>query len=419
LLFRVDIESQLDTLDILERQFASITVEIRNNELLRESIHAEVNLFNLDNEEERDFYFRYQRHITDIEITVEQIRNTNLDIARLRSDANVSLQNARTRRSRLGEELGALRLFERSVELGENLVPRASTEHYARFLSYQIATTRFDELIILRTNALERAELLYEVGGISRRELENAQLDLDSIISEMESYKNEIVLTTAQSIRLLETNMLDLDATINSANAVLSAAEGLGYDEELIRERARLDMLSFITDNIFSLQSNSFVLEREILSLRTAIDEAYVYAPIDGTLALFTEINIGDFIQAGTDIATIIPSAGGELRVLLAVSNSDIADIELGQQINYRFAALPLRDFGEMTGRVTNISTDARRDSMGNSYFMVEAELDGYELLGRGGEVGLIRVGMVTEARVVTRTHRIIYWVLDLLDFVD
>jgi HlyD family secretion protein len=134
---------------------------------------------------------------------------------------------------------------------------------------------------------------------------------------------------------------------------------------------------------------------------------------------MFSEVNTGDFLQAGIDIATIIPASDGEHRVMLAVSNADIAEIDVGQSINFRFAALPFADFGEMPGRVTRISTDARAGADGQSYFLVEAEMESGSLFDRHGAEAQIRVGMICDARVITGSQRIIYWVLERLNFID
>jgi HlyD family secretion protein len=193
----------------------------------------------------------------------------------------------------------------------------------------------------------------------------------------------------------------------------------MGHSEELVRERHRLDMLTSISDALFTMESTRSTLMMEISRLRMTINEAQITAPIDGVISMFTEINAGDLIQAGVDIAAIIPASDGEHRVMLAISNADIAEIEEGQRINFRFAALPFADFGEMAGRVTRISIDARTGADGRSYFLVEAEMESGSLFDRQGAEAHIRVGMMCDARVITGSQRIIHWVLERLNFVD
>jgi len=469
ILLTIDVQHHLNTMEILERQYESIVAEIDNLILFRESILMGENLFDFNDVTQIDFYFRYQRHVTEIDFALEQIRNTNLDIARWSSEARVSSAVASESRNRANSELNALRSLLNAIERGESTMPRIQAEQYRRFADYQVNIAQYENLIAQRTSvidameelyamgleqynrALEQSaemlitlELLYEVGGIARIELDTARFEHDSIIFdrdrfsevsqneidnahnelslillERERFTNEIKLYVLQGIANLERQIADFDATIQSAESVLLSIYDMGYSEELVRERHRLDMLSLISDTLLSQQSSRDILQMEINSLRLTIDESQITAQIDGVISMLSVITPGDFIQAGTDIATIIPISGGEHRVLLAVSNADIAEVEVGQEINFRFAALPFADYGEMPGRITRISPDARAGVDGQNYFLVEAEMESGSLFNRHGVESHVRVGMMCEARVITGSQRIIHWVLERLDFIN
>jgi HlyD family secretion protein len=469
ILLSIDVQDHLNTMEILEKQRSTIDYEIANLELFRESIIVGENLFDPNDETQIDYYFRYQSFVTDIEFNIEQVRNTNLDIARVSSDAHALRNAALADRNRANSELQALRRLLGALENSENSVAPAHAEHNRRFADHEMSMERYANVIAQRESALvnmeemitadlaqfevaiERSnerltslELLYEIGGVSRNERDAAQFELDSIMLErdrfieeskheidavqqeissiqleQERFTNETKLLVLQEITALERYISDRDAAMQSAHSVLISVYDMGYSEELVRERHRLDMLTSISDTLFSLQSNLSALMMEISSLRLTIDESQITAPIDGVISMFSEINTGDFIQAGLDIATIIPATDGEFRVMLAVSNEDIAEIEVGQRINFRFAALPFADFGEMPGHITRISTDARSAPDGQSYFIVEAEMDGNSLFDRHGAEAQIRVGMMSDARVITGSQRIIHWVVERLGFAD
>lgn len=417
-LFVVDAQDHKNTLEILERQYSTISGEIDNLTLLRESIILGENLFNPNDVAQIDYYFRYQKYVTDIESAVEQLSNTNLDIERFFADAQTTRENAASSHSRATAQLSASRILLDSFERGENLVPYRHAEQHRRYIDYAINLRRYDDVITHRSAALNRMEQLYAVGGVSRTELDTARFELDSVMLERSSYVNEMQLSVLQGITNLEWNISDLNAAMRSADSMLALPSG-GFSEELLRERHMLDMLTSISDALFSLQNNRSTLQIDIAGLRLMIEDARVVAPIDGVVSMFGEINSGDLLQAGMDIATILPASDGEHRVMLFVSNADIADIEVGQRINFRFAALPFADYGEMPGRVTRISTDARTGEDGQSFFVVEAEMDGGSLYDRDGVEAMIRVGMVCDARVITNTQRIIHWVLERLDFIN
>jgi len=417
-LFSADMQEHINTLNILEGQYATVSREIKNLQLFRESIILGENLFDRNDEAQIDYYFRFLGHITDIEAAVEQLSNTNLDIMRFRTDTESTRANAAIARDRASSDHSAMQSLYDSIDQGTNLVPENRGQQYRMFLDYDISSQRAMETIQMSRNNVERLNRLYEVGGVSRNERDAALFELNSLHLELGSFVNETQLSVLQGITNLEWNILELSAALRSADALLYLPEG-GFCEELLRERLMLDTLNSISDTLFSLQNNRYSLQNDIGSLQLFIENAQIVAPIDGVVSMFSELNAGDFIQTGMDIATILPVSEGEHRVMLMVSNADIADIEVGQSIYFRFAALPFADFGEMPGLVTRIGADAHSTEEGQSFFLVEAEMESGSLFDRDGMESEILVGMVCDARVITRTQRIIFWVLERLNFWD
>jgi HlyD family secretion protein len=418
-LFVMDVETHINTAVILERQLETITLEMRNLEKFRESVISNENLFDIDNPDETDYYFRFQKHITDRDTALEQLRNANLDFERIFSDAIISEENALGNSRRMRDEINELNLLLRSIEQGENLIPVSNSVRHGSFIDYQINVERYTLLINTHKAQEERAEALYAVGGVSKNQLETAQNDLTAIILERDRYVNEFLININNNIENLNKNIIELESVIQSASLVMGFYSDRGFSEELIIEKSKLDALAHITDMLFNFQSNSDALQMDLDSLRLSISEASIISPIDGVVSLATEINTGDFLQGGMEIATIIPDASGELRIILAITNADIADISVGQPVHFRFPALPFRDYGEIQGHITQISVDSRNDNYGQSYFIVEAEMNNNVLYGRNGEPEYIRIGMAVEARVITRNTRIIHWVLEKLDFIN
>ncbi|MDR0490640.1 MAG: HlyD family secretion protein [Oscillospiraceae bacterium] len=419
LLFSVDMETQLMTSFVLEKQMESVSREMANLEKYRESIIQGENLFNQDDTNEADYFYRYQKYITDQAVSLEQARNTNLDFRRLLSEAEISESSAKNNLARVRDEIAGQQLLLSSISEGKNLVPESSAKLYGSYADYCLVLERYDAIIDQQRMQAIRAEALYEVGGMALKQLEAARFDLNSTMRELEKYKNEFRLNINQSIDSLNKNQNDLGASLQSAQALLAAYDGRGYDEELIAEKSKLDALAYISDSLFNLQNNADALQKDLGAIRLSLHEANAIAPIDGTVSMNLEISSGDYLQGGTEIATIIPGANGEYKVVLAVPNADIADIKEGQLVNYRFGALPFQEYGELAGRIAKISVDSRSNNAGQSYYLVEAELTDTTLYGRDGAPEFVKVGMTAEARVITKNVRIINWVLEKLNFID
>jgi HlyD family secretion protein len=419
LLFAMDVETQLNTVAILERQLDAVTLEITNMEKYRTSIILGENLFDGTSPDELDYYLRYQKYITDREVSVEQVKNANLDFTRILSEAKVSESNAKNSSKRIEAEIAGLRLLLRSVDEGENLLSEHDAKHYGSFLNYKLDMERYAALIERYQVLTDRAEALYEVGGLSQKQLESARFDLKSSLLEWDKYRNEFRFNINQNIDGLESSLLDLNASIQSANTVFNSYSERGYSEDLTVEKCKLDALAPISDTLFNLRINADGLQKDLSSIRLSISEARVTAIIEGVISLNTEISVGDYLQSGMEIASIIPGTAGDFKVILAVFDSDITDVTEGQIVFVRFNALPYNEYGELEGRITKISTDSRSDSNGQSYYLAEAELSNTVLTGRDGKHESIKVGMAVDVRVITKTVRIIHWVLDKLNFID
>ena len=98
----------------------------------------------------------------------------------------------------------------------------------------------------------------------------------------------------------------------------------------------------------------------------------------------------------------------------------DISDIVVNQKVKIRVSALPYQEYGELTGKITSVSSDSRIDnSSGVAYYIAECELDTTEIKSKDGIVKNITSGMDCEIRVITKQRKIISWLLEKLDFID
>ena len=174
----------------------------------------------------------------------------------------------------------------------------------------------------------------------------------------------------------------------------------------------KLEMLSWIAESIKSNEANIISIEKQIDDIELNIRNAEVIAPIDGTVNMYADLSPADLVQSGQTIATIIPDTKGAYKLTMYLSSADISETEIGQSVRLRFAAYPYQEYGELAGTVKSISTDVRSSENGMSYYVAEVSIDdtlGLELIS----------GMECEARVVTKQRKIIYWLLEKLDFID
>ena len=145
-------------------------------------------------------------------------------------------------------------------------------------------------------------------------------------------------------------------------------------------------------------QNNLDVVNKDLNQLKYNIENAEVVAPIDGTINIYTEISASDYIEGGTQVCTIVPNSQSKYKVQLYINSSDISDIVVNQKVKIRVSALPYQEYGELTGKITSVSSDSRIDnSSGVAYYIAECELDTTEIKSTDGIVKNITSGMDCE----------------------
>jgi len=115
-------------------------------------------------------------------------------------------------------------------------------------------------------------------------------------------------------------------------------------------------------------------------------------------------------------VLSILPTREETLNANIFVNNIDIGRISQDMVVSYDIAALPRRDFGEINGVITRISTNIATDGGTQGLFIVESEIEDriyYDSRGNGVE---LRVGMGFEARIVVEQQRILFYLLDRLN---
>ncbi len=207
-------------------------------------------------------------------------------------------------------------------------------------------------------------------------------------------------------------NISTLEYSLKGQNKNFSAYSEISHDEQLAAENMKLEMLSEIAESVKSNEASINSLEKQIADIELNIRNAEVIAPINGTVNMYADLSKADLVQSGQTIATIIPDTKGAYKLMMYLSSADIGETEIGQSVRLRFAAYPYQEYGELAGTVKSISTDVRSSENCMSYYVAEVSIDdtlGLELVS----------GMECETRVVTKQRKIIYWLLEKLDFID
>ena len=191
-------------------------------------------------------------------------------------------------------------------------------------------------------------------------------------------------------------------------------------------KNAKLDLNRFKKENVAqinkevsNLQINFMQLKSQLLDINKNISSSYVKAPITGNVELLENLNSGDYIPAGLKIAKIIPAVGVNYKMVITVKNRDISKLKEGQIIKYRFISLPYKEYGVSIGKISEIASDVSVEDKSNLNYKIEATINNTELVSNKGKIKYIKTGMLSETRIITGRKKILYYILEKLDFIS
>lgn len=385
--------------DSLSAEYNKSTLELNKLKKLIKSIVDGKNYFDGNSENEKDYYNKYLKYQTDIDVQSKQVE---LDSSNL-SEVNKALEGLNTLRQ--------------SVLQNKNLFNGKEDIYYDQYIDYSLNTKNLKDIVDQKKDLYKKTEELVNASAISKKEFDDVKTQLDDAQFNLQKYQNEFLLN-------INTKIADNNATIEQLRINLKTTgqndESAPIVNEVSLQKYKMDTIVQTDSDIKTLTTSLEKLKNDLNEVDSNIKDCTVTSPIEGYINISNEINTGDLIQSVTEIATIVPEDDTAFKVLLYVPNADIANIKKRQKIKYHFQALPYREYGELIGTIVNIGTDARMDQTSNSsFYTVEASVENKPLYSYKGVKSEIKVGMDCEAQVIVKTKKILYYLLEKINLRD
>lgn len=368
LLYALENEARVTELKMVREEMSKLSAELERLQALRASLAS-------DNPDAAGMTSGLQTDLTS-EFSVEK-------------SLRIRLAEVESRLGRAKAELSDLRLLERSVTEGRNLFQHDNMEYYSRYQDYAYKREKLDlQLQKAFDQYRQSARLSDDEKATAQRVVHEAKLAL-------EEFENEFLLSIRAGI-----------------------AEQSRVAQELEFERSRL--YAELGTAIEEAERRMLELERRLQAAELEVSYLEVRAPKDGIVHATAQLGVGEWVQSGQEVLTIVPDGDEEFVIELSFPNKDIADVRVGDRIRYHFHALPYKEYGELEGRLTLIGADATVSPDGTgSYYSARATIENRPLFNHKGEEARIKVGMLCEAYIVTDSKKILYYLLEKLDFMD
>lgn len=411
----IDVESAETQKKVLTQNIEELEEKINYNEQLKKCVENGKNTFS-KSEKEIDYYNQYEKYVSDLEVSLGQIYDTDNKNKNSKDEANATLQSVRNS-------------IESDYQLidGYNDMINAVESNTTFVSSNNMLISYYNNYVQSINNALAQIEQYrntyenlkaQENNAVTQAQLDEVKAQLDSAESQKETLKTNFLLEINQKIDSLEGEIKTLKETEEKTNLSINSFSSTTTEEE-IKEQAKLNMIVSVDSAISTLKSTKTENEMQLLTVNDTVDNSNVKSEITGQIVYYNELSKGDTIQSGAQIARIIP-VDNELRTILYIPNSEISNIEVGQKVEYTISSISSTDYGKVSGKITSISADSFVDeSSGTIYFKAEGTLDSSSLSNLSGEIKDLKSGMSVEAHVISGSKKIIVWFLEQLNFID
>ncbi len=366
-----------------------------------------------DTSEYADYYkTKYDNYKSNLDYLEYQKKSNKLNLAKSNQtdDISTSLENLRI-------EYKCMIELKSSIEQGNNLT--TDTLYSNKFKNYNDNILRLENEVKYSEDNLDKLSILYDAGIISKREYEDAKYDVDNKQMNFDEYKTSYITKLEENINDVMSKIEQLEVSLNGARVTGALLENEEENAESVTKKYKLDTLLSISEEIETCKNSIDNYKLNLKDINIKIDETIIKAPIAGKVNILRDVGAGEYISSQTELLTIIPENEAGYIIDIALANREIAGLKTGDKVKFKFSALPFKEYGEFSGKISQISTDAKIDKMGNSYYLAKANLDEIVAVSYKGEKRNIKVGMTCEAHIIKEEKKVLYWLLEKINLKD
>lgn len=381
----------------LEESLASREKELEANKKLKNSILDEVNYLDAKDSIEGIYYKKYQLYLENLK------------------SGNSQVDSVEHQKKSINETINELKLFLNAIEEEKNKF-ESNNYLYYQYKDYEMTLQNYRTQIADYKNQINELEKT-KVTADKESEEENKQIEnnnesvnkqikeiqynIKNIENEIEKYKNNQKMNISNTIAQNELKLSE--GTVSSNNG--------SYKEQYI---AQLD------STIMSLESTISEMKMNLDITNNKVKATSIKADSDGTLNLINDVKVGDFIQAGTQIASIIPNYNDEYKAEIYIENQKFGEIKDGEDVILEFVSLPQREYGIVRTNLTDISVDAKvSEKEKTSYYTGVCNIPVTTMVNKKGNSINIKNGMLVEARIINREVSYFRYFLEKINILD
>jgi hemolysin D len=123
-------------------------------------------------------------------------------------------------------------------------------------------------------------------------------------------------------------------------------------------EEGQSQFVSDQTQKLTEAERKADHLAQDLVKATAKHERATLKAPIAGTVQQLTVTTVGQVVNSGQSLMTIVPSEG-PIEIEAMIQNQDIGFVKLGQDAIVKIEAFPFTRYGTITGKIVKVTRDA------------------------------------------------------------
>jgi membrane fusion protein, peptide pheromone/bacteriocin exporter len=400
----------------LEETQKNIKNKIEDLTILKESIETGSNLFG-EKSPETESYKRFVLYQSNISLIDKEYEGVKQEVDQKRKEQEYQKNILDSQLEELNRHYKQLEKLKKSIEDNTNLFSKEESLYFNRYQDYSMNVTKLEEEIQEKKQIY--TDLKEQSIELTKEKLLEAEKSYETDELNLRLYRNQFILQIDKELIEVKSQLDANKLTLNTDYNITDIEDHGKY--ELSKEKVKNEMLLQVEEEISEFEKQLTTITSELEILDKKAEEYVIKTPINGIVNVRTTISKGDFLQSGTEILNILPDGNSSTyKVQLSLLNKDIASINIGDKVNFRVHSLPYQEYGQYSGEISKISSNTYIDQVtGESYYIIEATVDNKPVFGYKNEKEFLKVGMTTDAHIITHSTKILYKILEKINFLD
>jgi membrane fusion protein, peptide pheromone/bacteriocin exporter len=377
----------------LEESLKNREKELEANKKLKSSILDGVNHLNSEDSVEGTYYKKYKLYLDNLK------------------SGNTQVDSLESQKENIKATINDFKLLLKAIEEEKN---QFDSNHYLyyQYKDYEMTIQNYRKQISSYKEQITELEKTRDKADKENQQIENNNEIIDKQIkeiqnnirnteNEIEKYKNSQKMNISNTIAQNELKLNEGVATSSNGS----------YKEQYISQ---------LDSTIMSLESSISEIEMNLNIANNKIEATSIKADSDGILNLINDLKVGDFVQAGTQIASIIPRDNDKYKAEVYIENRRFGEIKDGEDVILEFVSLPQREYGIVKSNLKDISVDAKvSEKEKTSFYTGICDIPVKSMTNKKGNSINIKNGMLVEARIINREVSYFRYFLEKINILD